>query len=388
MDLRRLDTEAGRALIVRAGKLLADDPSRAAVALRRFCDDSALASAALSQAQLRAAATGKFGADAAALFLTRDGLEQASRGVVARRRAGRLAATGVEAVADLCCGLGADAIALARHGLRVLAVDRDPATAELAAANATALGLSDLIEVRVADAMEVDLSGWPAMFADPARRHNGKRVFDPSRYSPPLPRLWEASRQIGQRVCKVGPGIDHAVVPPDAEAEWVSVSGDVVEATLWRGEVAQVARRASVIHGDSVIELTGDGDRRGEVGPVGPYLYEPDGAVIRAHLVAELAQRLDARLGHPDIAYLYADTLCDTALATAYRVAEVLPFHVKKIKGALRQRRIGRLTVKKRGADIDPERLRRELRPSGENTATLVVTRLAERHVALLCERV
>ena len=66
-------------------------------------------------------------------------------------RAERLRALGVRSVADLCCGIGGDAIALARAGIRVLAVDRDPLTAAVARANADALGLADLIEVREAD---------------------------------------------------------------------------------------------------------------------------------------------------------------------------------------------------------------------------------------------
>lgn len=388
VDIARLHSEAGRDLIRRAGELLSKDPARAAVALRKYVDDPGLASDALAQAEFRAAGVAKFGADADWMFFTRDGLEQSSRAQVARRRAQRLAATGAQQVADLCCGIGADAFALAREGMRVLAVDRDPGVAGIAAANAEALGLADRFEVRCADALAVDLSGCDAGFADPARRIDGRRIFDPARYSPPLPALWDAMRDLANQVCKVGPGIDHAVIPAGAEAEWVSVDGSVVEAALWRGEVATVARRASVLHGESATELTGDGQQQAPVGEIGEYLYEPDGAVIRAHLVAELSEQLDARLGHPDIAYLYTDRTVATPLATGYRIQDVLPFHVKRLRGVLRERGIGRLEIKKRGADLVPDKLRRELKLSGDGAATLIVTRLADRHVALLCDPV
>ncbi|HZE41048.1 MAG TPA: class I SAM-dependent methyltransferase, partial [Stackebrandtia sp.] len=299
----------------------------------------------------------------------------------------RLAASGAAEVADLCCGIGSDAFALARQGLRVLAVDRDGDVAAIAEANARALGLSSLIEVRRADALAVDLSACDAVFADPARRVDGRRVYDPARYTPPLPDLWRAASAVPRRVAKVGPGIDHAAIPADTEAEWVSVDGDVVEAALWNGFDDAAPRRATLLRGSAVHELAGTGDREAPVGEVGEYLHEPDGAVIRAHLIAELSDLLGARLAHPTIAYLYTDSPVDTPLAQSFRVTAVLPFHVKKLADALRDRKIGRLTIKKRGADVVPDKLRTRLRLRGDNEATLVVTRVADRHAALLCER-
>ena len=387
VEVSQLNSPVGRALIATATRLLAEQPERAPLALRKHTDDQDLAVAAMTQATLRAAAYPKFGPDAARMFFTRDGLEQASRAVVAQRRAARLAAAGVDRVADLCCGIGADAFAMARHGLSVTAVDSDADTAAISCANADALGLTQLVQTRCEKAEEADLSGVDAMFADPSRRKGGRRIFDPEQYSPPLSALWSVSHRVPQRVCKVGPGIDHAVIPTDAEAEWVSVDGDVVEAALWRGDITQAPRRATVITGTRVTELTGPGDRQAEVGELGEYLYEPDGAVIRAHLVAELADLLSARVAHPRIAYLYGDVAHPTPLADVYRVKEVLPFHIKKLRQVIATRGIGRLEIKKRGVDIMPDKLRSQLRPNGDGEATLVITRTGDRHIALLCDR-
>lgn len=148
---------------------------------------AALVSAALGQARLRQRAVAKFGAeDAYRMFFTPNGVEQATRTSVATYRAARFAAAGVRSVADLCCGIGGDAIALARAGISVLAVDRDPLTAEVARANAAALGLDALIEVRCADVTEIDTAAYDAVFVDPARRGGRGRIFDPEAYSPPL----------------------------------------------------------------------------------------------------------------------------------------------------------------------------------------------------------
>ena len=157
----------------------------------------------------------------------------------------RLAARGVRRVADLGCGIGADTLAFARAGLRVLAIEADPTTAAVAEANAAALGLADPVEVRVADATTVDLSEVDAVFCDPARREGGRRVFDPSAYSPPWSFVAALPARVPATVLKVAPGLDHALIPDGAEAAWVSVDGDVVEATIWCGPLAAVPRRAT-----------------------------------------------------------------------------------------------------------------------------------------------
>ncbi|HEX2419892.1 MAG TPA: SAM-dependent methyltransferase, partial [Micromonosporaceae bacterium] len=249
-----------------------------------------------------------------------------------------------------------------------------------------ALGLADRIRVSRADVTDVDLAGFDAVFCDPARRSGGRRVFDPASYSPPWQFLAGLLDRVPRTVLKLAPGISHALVPAGAEAEWISVSGDVVEATLWHGPQAAVLRRASVINGDGVAELTGTGQRTGRVGPVREVLYDPDGAVVRAHLVAELGDRLHATLLDPSIAYLTADEAVPTRFARGYAIRDALPFSVKRLRAALRARDVGRVTIKKRGSALLPEQLRRELRLSGAAEATVVLTRIAGRPYALLVD--
>jgi hypothetical protein len=55
----------------------------------------------------------------------------------------------------------------------------------------------------------------------------------------------------------------------------------------------------------------------------------------------------------------------------------VLPFGLKRLKALVREREIGVLTVKKRGSAVDPEDLRRRVRPQGPNSATVFLTRLS-----------
>ncbi|MFG2148015.1 methyltransferase domain-containing protein [Streptomyces sp. NPDC048696] len=403
------DLDSFRALLTPEGRGLLDslrdyDPSQElAVATRlRRTHAPELVSAALAQARLRQRAVAKFGADDAyRMYFTPNGVEQSTRASVAAYRAGVFASHGVRGVADLCCGIGGDALALARAGIAVLAVDRDELTAEVARANAAALGLAELIEVRCADVADVDTSGWDAVFVDPARRGGRGRIFDPEAYSPPLSWAVGAALKAPFAALKIAPGIPHEAIPPQAEAEWISDGGDVKEAVLWFGggtpeAAAGEARGGAGSHGG--------GEARGgvtpgsvratllpahaslwtsaplpapPVGPVGRYLYEPDGAVIRAHLVAEIVAASGGRLIDETIAYVTNDEPYVSPYTTAYEITDELPFNMKKLKALLREREVGILTVKKRGSAVEPEELRRKMKLQGRNAATVFLTRVA-----------
>ncbi|MGV9252461.1 THUMP-like domain-containing protein [Streptomyces sp. NPDC003697] len=384
-------TPEGRALLDAVRGTDPADELAVATRLRRE-HPAELVSAALGQARLRQRAVAKFGAaDAERMFFTPNGVEQSTRAAVAAYRARRLRDLGVTAVADLCCGIGGDAIALARAGIRVLAVDRDPLTAAAARANAGALGLGDLIEVREADVTDVDVSPFDAVFVDPARRGGrsrggraaGGRIFDPEAYSPPLSWAVGTALKAPHAALKVAPGIPHEAVPAEAEAEWISHGGDVKEAVLWFGTEPGLVR-ATLLPGPRT--LRGRGLPDPGVRAVGRYLYEPDGAVIRAHLVAEVAEELDGGLLDGTIAYVTADVLRPTPYASAYEITDRLPFNVKRLKALLREREVGTLTVKKRGSAVEPEELRRKAlpKPQGPNAVTVFLTRVAGAPTMLL----
>lgn len=381
-----LQSAEGAQALAAAAEASGGDPLTAATGMRSRGIAPAVAAAALTQVELRRRAAAKFGPAAGAMFFTRTGLEQSTRTVVADRRAARLRAAGVATLADLGCGLGADALAAARAGITVYAVDSDPLTAALARANAEASGLAHLVTVACATAQSVDVTGFDAVFVDPARRRaGGGRVFDPRSCSPPWDFVVALSRRVPRTVCKLAPGIDHALIPPGAEGEWVSVDGDLVEAAIWCGPLATTARRATVLRRGRVVDLTGDGDSRAPVGGTGGYLYDPDPAVVRAHLVAEFAATVSGRLADPDIAYVHTDAPVSTPYGRGFAVTDVLAFSLKRLRTMLRERGVGRLEILKRGSALQPEQLRRDLRLAGSGEASLVLTRVAGAPTALLC---
>ncbi|WP_369257695.1 class I SAM-dependent methyltransferase [Geodermatophilus amargosae] len=384
----------GSAATARAAALLAEGADvLTGVARLRTEVGPELAGPAWELARLRERARPAFGADADRLFLTADTLEQAGRPELAARRAARLLADGTDSAADLGCAAGTDTVALARAGARVLAVDRDPVARELTAANTAALGVDDDVWVVAGDVVELvaaarggEVAGCGAAVLDPARRAGGRRQLDPDRWSPPWSTVTALLDRVPRAVVKVAPGLDHDRIPEGVEAEWVSVRGSIVEALLWGRAVSATWRRATVVREGTAHELTADADPGpADAGPVRAWLHEPDPAVIRSGLVSLVAAELGATLVDPTIAYLTSDERAGSPWVSSYRVDEVLPFNLKKLKALLRDRGVGRVVVKKRGSAIEPESLARQLRGPGAGTATVVVTRVAGAPTALVC---
>ena len=382
-----LTSPEGRALLDRLAEHLPADDLAVMTRLRAEGVAPALVSVVVTQVRLRQRARARFGADADRLLWTPAGLEQATRTAVADHRARRFAAADVHRVADLCCGVGGDLLALARAGLAVFGVDHDPATVAVARANADSVGLTGSVEVRCADVVTLDLAadGCDAAFVDPARRSGGRRTFDPQAYSPPYSFVADLAARVPATAAKVAPGIPHSAVPAGVEAEWVSDGGDVKEACLWHGPLATpgVSRRATLL--PSGATLTDEGMPEPTVGPVGRWLVEPDGAVIRAGLVAAVGGLIQGRLLDPAIAYLTSDVEPRTPYGRTFEVLDELPFARKRLRAALRERGCSDVVVKKRGIAVVPEELRRDLRLTGDGpTATLVLTRTAAGPLALL----
>ena len=395
MDRPELD-----AILTREGLALLDaldpvetaaDVARTVSRLRAAGHSPELVSAVVGQARLRHRAVAKFGDLAARMLFTRAGLEQATRLSVATHHAERMRAAGLGRVADLGCGIGGDALAFAGLGIDVTAVDADDVTAALAAYNLAPFRPGTTVTQGLAQ--DADLSAVDAVWLDPARRtagHSETRRVSASDYSPPLD--WAVG--LGSRLptgIKLGPAHDRDTLPADAEAQWVSDGGSTVELVLWFGALARpgVTRAALVLRDGTAHELTAPADTADEPDrPLGTFVHEPDGSVIRARLVGDVARALAAGPVAPGIAYLTGDAAVTSPFVQSFRVRETLPADPKALAKALRARGIGTLEIKKRGVDVDPAALRKRLGLKGDQSATLLITRVGGKRIAILADRV
>jgi hypothetical protein len=357
--------------------------------LRRVVS-SAQAAAVYETALLRQRATSKF-PHAERLYFTRDALEQASGMTIANYRAQRFAGYG--RVADLCCSVGGDSLALAQQCL-VSAVDRDPVRLAMAEANAQALGLADRIEHLELD---LELQAPPAadaIFFDPARRSSGKRMFAVADYQPSLDLIHEWRKQTPAIGIKAAPGVQDDELAPYGvdELEFISVDGNLKESVLWFGPLAQAGQRATLLSSEpdspvhSLFLPRGQEQAIPDLREPAAYLYEPDPAVIRAQLVASLADLLGAAQIDRTIAYLTSDTATANPFARCWRINEWMPFNLKRLRARLHQLDVGAVTVKKRGSPLDTDTLAKQLSGKGSRSLVIVLTQCQNRPIALICE--
>jgi SAM-dependent methyltransferase len=349
----------------------------------------ALAQAALEVAIQRGRAGEKF-PFGEKLYFTREALEQASSYAVATWRARRYRECST--VLDMACSAGGDALALAERG-GVIGVDMDALRLHLAQANLQAVGLRERCAWLQADLRHLpqNLNHVPAdwaVFFDPARRLDGRRVYSVERYAPPLSTLRSWLSALPATGVKLSPGVKlDELAAYDGEIEFISLDGELKECALWLGPLRSASRRATLLPSEHTLAV----DSLDEL-PVLPlsepqaWLYEPDPAVLRAGLVALLGAQLGAAQLDPDIAYLTASQRQETPFARRWQVNDWMPFQLKRLRAYLRERAIGQVTVKKRGSPLQPEALIRQLRLRGENDATLFLTHLRGEPVVMIAQ--
>jgi hypothetical protein len=172
----------------------------------------------------------------------------------------------------------------------------------------------------------------------------------------------------------------------------VSVNGDLVELGLWFGSLARpgVSRSALLIRDGVRHEVVSESTNppHAALRDLGEYLYEPDNALVRSHLISIVADEENLGLIAPEIAYLTGDHEISSPWLRGFKVLESMAFDRKKLKSRLHEMKVGILEIKKRGSDVVPETLRKELQLKGERAATLIVTRVGDSHRAIICEAI
>jgi len=359
---------------------------RVAESVRRRCS-ATQTYAILETVSLRQKGQVKFSL-ADQMYFTRAALEQSSSELVGQYRSRRFAALKPQRVADLGCGIGADSIALAAVS-NVVGIEWDPLRLAMAQENLRVHQRAERFSPLQADITLMSPIAVDAVFADPGRRDDrGRRFYSVEHYSPPLAAILNWREMTPNLAVKIGPGVAYNELPNDCETEFLSVGGGVKEAILWFGDLrSSASRRATLLpSGANIVALEQEPDV--PITPPGRYLLEPDGAVIRAHLVRELAQQLGATMIDSTIAYLTSDNEPSSPFVTVFQVEDVFPFQLKRLRSYLRERQIGRAEIKKRGSALDPDALRKQLRLQGEHEAVVFLTRARTKPIVIIARRV
>jgi predicted RNA methylase len=376
------------------------DPLKQLRVLRKD-HSAARAQLLVEQAELRRRAAAKFGPLAAEMFFTRTHLEQATDRAIARYKAHRFRAQIGEApIADYCCGIGGDLLALAARGPSV-GYDLSPIACVFAQANlrvAVEHGAVANAEVHAADVTQLIPPPTGAWHVDPDRRAAGKRSTTIADYAPALSVIerWRAANSQG--AVKLAPANE----PPDewaadAEFEWITCQRECRQCVGWFGGLAIAVgqSRATVVHPSAAeAERASTAGFVGRPGmpcepadSVGAFVYDPDPSILAADLLGAISAQHGLHSIGAGGAYLTGPHAITEPMLATFAVRDILPLRVAAIVKYISAHGIGQLEIKKRGVTIDPEVLRRKLKLRGNEAAILILTRIVDRQVAVVADR-
>jgi hypothetical protein len=329
------------------------------------------------------------------MWLTRKGLEQATRSLVGRIRAHRIAEIFPRGtVLDATSGVGGDALELAVAGLRVVAADLDRDHAAIAASNLARMGHAPWAVVARAEqpACRADV-----IVIDPDRRTRGRRTLDPASWSPPWSETVKAASGFRGACVKLAPAFE-----PSAPAvgsfdgphawEWWSDAGELVEVCLWLGGLAGERRGARaavrIERGARPLVFSAEPCEVEALEPpeaaAAAWLADPDPALIRSGLLGAFARSIDARPLGPRIAFLGGARRPASPWIRSWLVLESAPADPRSVRAMLARHGIGRCDVLRRGHPSPTEELERVFRGRGRRRGLLAVARLARGHRAFL----
>lgn len=329
---------------------------------------------AFGQWELRRKAVEKF-PRAMKMQFTRAGLEMATHSRIAAYHAS-LFPVGVE-VLDATCGIGSDLVALAARG-PVIGVDLDRDHVECARFNLEMFGFAG--KVARQDAMEVLAKKWEYIFCDPARRDDTQRVIDPDDYLPPVWEVVDALRECKLGVLKLSPMLrDEFLKSLGGDIQFVSFGRECREALV----IFPGVQNVSAVHIESGEEVAAT-PLAGNLDEPGGYLYEADPALIRAHALGVL--------GMPGVGdsngYLTSDKWVESPWLRGYEVLWNGPWRIRMVKEALLEGNWRVDAVKKRGVQIEPTTVIRQVEVDEGRPVQLVLYPVGKRVCASLVRRI
>ncbi len=394
-DYLWLLSESAQPLLNQAGEDFRDKVNALTINKRlRKTISPTRAAIVIEQVMLRLRAKAKF-AHAGELFFTRKSLEQATSERIARHKASRFA--NLSSVADICCGIGGDLMALAGRetsnpsSAETVGVDMDELTAMFANKNLEVLGFEHAA-VTQATFEDFSLERFEGLHIDPDRRVKNRTVRGDF-FQPALTEIRQRTSQEQSLAIKVAPATPpHRSTPADAETQWIGDNRECKEQVIWSGPITNNpgCRTATYVNSQNMaFHFTATAKELARSRPkppenLGAAVYEPHPTVLAAGLVNPLARKLGLRPVDGQIDYLTGVPAEKCKLIRKFRIDVELKLNLKLLSSELRRRKIGHIVVKKRGVDQAIFNNIKALKIAGENTATIIATRHNGRRLALI----
>ncbi len=304
-------------------------------------------------------------------------------------------------VADLTCGLGIDAMALARKAERVVAVERDRVVADALVSNSEAFSnltvincdCRDFITQAIADGIHFDV-----IFIDPARRAaDGSRTYALSDCEPDVVgMISEIARISDMLIIKASPMLDITatlrLLPSAIAAVAVGTAIECKELDIicrFDRTVAEPEIKAVTVFDDHISEVAflrsveNATDTKLTMPAVGQYLYDPYPAVMKASPMKVIASKFGLSKPHPNTNLWIGDEYYADVPAHAYVIDEVLPFASKNIKRYAS--RYPKVSITARNFDMSADVLRTKLKTSDGPMRLFAITSIGNTRLLLTC---
>ena len=400
-----LQTDHGQGAIELAQTALkaGTDPIKLASELeRRFSLPASYRTACALQAELRNRLELRWGS-APNWLLTRDGIEQATHPLIRNWRSQKLTGLQVNSIADLGCGLGFESATFAEHGLKVIAVERDPEVHAIAQKNLVGLEVKKFDVVENPNLLIDVLDSVEGVFIDPARRdpnaarnisgNSGNRISDPKDWSPSWDWILQLAKQNPKLIAKIAPGISHDLLPLDSHTYWFAIRGSLLEASVWfEGFGINPGKTAITINRFGDFEsISSDDVKTDAISNIGKYVLDASPAVTRAGLVQHLAARTNSSRIDENLGFLSCEIEPkESGLFSTYEVIEVLDFDEMKIAAALKKNLAYDVQIISRGYRGDVDSLTKRLKKGlvGNKLICLLLARVGDKTLAILAQRV
>lgn len=291
-------------------------------------------------------------------------------------------------VNDLCCGMGGDTFSLPGT-IEVKGADLSAARRAMYTHNTAALGLPR--EALDADARTLD-NGADFFEIDPARRENeNDNQRDYNNLTPTFAEILTLAKHYRGGMVKLPPGYPEDEFPEDSEAIYIGSRRDCRECLLLLGSLAKRpgCARAVILSDGKIQEWAPDAARAklAEDLPeraLGRYLAEPLPALVRSHVFTEIGREKGCGILSPGIAYLTSDAPINDPGFQEFEILGSAPLGTSAVRALLKEHDIGKITLKKRGVEIIPEKEIKRLDPRGSREAILFYTRIRGEKSAIL----
>lgn len=311
-------------------------------------------------------------------------------------------------VVDLTCGLGIDALHMARQAESVTAIDRQEALTEALRFNSQGLGL-DNIEAVCGDCRQFidkclsEGRRFDYAFIDPARRSaEGLRTFAFNDCEPDVVELLPKLKQLCKRlIIKASPMLDSTaaatslgMVPQRITALGTATECKELDFFLdFNSEVDEPILEAVTIGGGEPVTFTRSIEQESPVPGFipavseGDYVAEPYPAVMKMAPFRLLAQQYNLLAFGPGTHLYHARNISTDFPGRIYQIEAVLPYASKVIKRFARQWPVAEVAVRNFGMSAADLRKRLGVRDGVGAVRVYGVTASGDKRLLIVCKQ-